>query len=270
MHPYLFDWVVGGQHIKPPSYGVLLAIAFTLAYFESLRLSVKTKDGPRHVENLFLIVIISSVVGARMFHVLFEDLDYFLKNPAEIFYIWNGGYTLYGAVLLGIFCGWIYTRINKINFFEFADIGAAPIAMGIGIGRLGCFLAGCCWGDKCNLPWAVTFTDPTGFAGVRNIPLHPTQVYEALLCFALYGYLTWRFKHRSYYGQAFLHFLLGYSLIRFGVEYFRGDDYRGFVFGGLLSYSQFISLVIIPFSLLATFLFSRRKMEKPGAKVKRT
>lgn len=259
MHPYLFDWVIAGHHLKPPTYGVLLAVAFSAAYFEGLRRAMKLDEDPRHCENIFLIIVLASVVGARMFHVLFEDLGYYLEHPREIVAIWNGGYTLYGALLSSVAAGWWYTRWKKIDFLQYADIAGPCIALGIGIGRIGCFFAGCCWGSPTDLPWAVTFTHPEAFTTVHGKPVHPTQLYEAGLSFLLYAYLAWRFRRRAYKGQIFFHFFVGYAIIRFFVEFFRGDEYRGFVFGGALSYSQFISLAVLPFAIIAIFLYSRTK-----------
>lgn len=259
MHPFLFDWVVAGHHLKPPTYGVLLAVAFSAAYFDGLRRAIKIGEDPRHCENIFLIIVLSSVVGARMFHVVFEDPGYYLEHPGEIIAIWNGGYTLYGALLSAVFFGWLYTRRKKIDVLQYGDIAGPCIALGIGIGRLGCFFAGCCWGSPTDLPWGVKFTHPESFTLVRDKVVHPTQLYEAGLSFLLYAYLCWVFSRRQYRGQVFFQFFIGYAIIRFFVEFFRGDSYRGFVFGGALSYSQFISLAMLPFAVVAMFLYSRNK-----------
>ena len=125
--------------------------------------------------------------------------------------------------------------------------------MGQTIGRLGCFAAGCDYGQPCSLPWAVTFTSEYAHRVVGvpiNVALHPTQIYESLATFALFFFLLWLHGARRFKGQVFAAYLLCYSILRFGIEFFRGDADRGFVFGGALSTSQFISLLLVPCALL--------------------
>jgi len=259
MRPYLFDWVINNHHLKPPTYGILLATAFSVGYIIALRRAIKIKENPKHVENLFLICVLSAIVGSRMFHVLFEEPRYYFSNPMKIYAVWEGGYTLFGGILTAMLGMFLYCRWKKLEFFQYGDIAAPTTAIGICIGRLGCFFAGCCWGTPTNLPWAVTFTNPDAFTTVKNIPLHPAQLYESFSTFLLYLFLTWRFKTRHYYGQIFFEGLLIYSIIRFGVEFFRGDEYRGFVFGGFLSYSQFVSLALLPFVVIGMAIYSKKK-----------
>ena len=102
MYPFLFKFPFGDTIVKVPAYGIFLATAFTVAYFSSLFRAAKWKEDTRHIENLFLIVIVSSVIGARGFHVLFEEFQYYLANPLKVFAVWEGGYTLYGALLSSI------------------------------------------------------------------------------------------------------------------------------------------------------------------------
>jgi len=264
MHPYLFDWVIAGHHFRPPTYGILLALAFSAAYFESLRRAIKLGEDPKHIENLFLFIVLSSVLGSRLFHVLFEDLSYYLSHPSKILAVWEGGYTLYGAILASTLAIVLYTRYKKINFLAFADIAAASAALGVAIGRVGCFAAGCCWGRPTTLPWGVVFSNPDTFSEIRNTPLHPTQLYESFGALVLFLYLLWRFERRRYIGQIFFHAIGFYALLRFAVEYFRGDDYRGYLFGGVISYSQFVSLVILPFALAGAIVYSRRPENQLG------
>jgi phosphatidylglycerol---prolipoprotein diacylglyceryl transferase len=258
MHPYLFDWVIAGHHFKPPSYGVMLAFGFTLAYFNALHRASKLGEDPKHIENLFVTVVICSLVGSRMFHVLFEEPRYYLANPGKVWAVWEGGYTLYGAILLAMAGVYWYAWWKKMSFRQLVDIATTSTALGVGIGRVGCFLAGCCWGKVCTLPWAVTFTHPDTFAGPKGIPVHPTQLYEAFGAFLIYGYTLWKFPRRNYEGQILFHSLVAYAAIRFIVEIYRGDQYRGFLFGGYVSYSQFISLIMFAFGLVGILIFRKK------------
>ncbi len=264
MHPYLIDSDFGSFHLRVPTYGVLLALAFMVAYFEALRRAYKLHENPKHIENIFFLVVISSIIGSRLFHVFFEDFNYYKMYPLKIFSLWEGGYTFYGAVILSVPTIFVYSNFKKISAMQLLDISAPSTAIGLFIGRLGCFSAGCCWGKPTNLPWAVTFSHPDAFTIPKNVPLHPTQLYESLSGLIIFFYLIWLFKKRKYLGQIFFHGLISYGIARFIIEFFRGDDYRGFIFEHTLSYSQFICLMIFPFALLGIFVYSRHKKVEDG------
>lgn len=262
MHPFLLDWVIGGFHLKIPTYGFLLATAFSTGYLLALGRAKKLHIPTRHVENFFFIAVLGSILGARFFHVFFEEFSYYAKNPSKILAIWEGGYTFYGALLSSLFFMFIYTRIKKISFLEMMDICTPGGALGLFIGRMGCFFAGCCWGRPSAVPWAVAFNAPETLSSTGDIKVHPTQVYEALVGLVLFFYLNHRFKNRKYAGQIFLEAITLYSFARFCIEYFRGDDYRGYLFNGLISYSQFISLAIIPLALWTMTLATKKASKK--------
>ena len=145
-----------------------------------------------------------------------------------------------------------------------ADVFAPAIALGHGIGRLGCFAAGCCWGVACDRPWAVTFTNPAAnhLVGVPlGIPLHPTQLYEAFAEFAIFGLLYRRFAKPHPAGAIIALYLMLYSAARFTVEFFRYHE-QGNLWGGPLDTSQWISLAL--FALGAAY-FTRRTFRRGGA-----
>lgn len=264
MYPFLIEWTVNGHVFRLPTYGFLLAVGFSTAYFVALRRAVKIDFDPKHIENIFLICVISSIVGARLFHVVFEEFTYYSANPTKIFAVWEGGYTFYGA-LLSCFLGiYIYGTLKKVRFLELVDIATPSTALGLFIGRLGCFFAGCCWGRPTSMPWGIKFPNPEAFTATHNLAVHPTQLYEAVVGLVIFILSEWRFKNRKYVGQVFLQGVSIYAVMRFAIEYFRGDDYRGFLFGGHISYSQLVSIAIIPFALVAMFMYSRKdENEKP-------
>ncbi|MBM4316823.1 MAG: prolipoprotein diacylglyceryl transferase [Deltaproteobacteria bacterium] len=258
MKPFLFNFYIFGQHIRIPTYGFLLATAFSTGYLLTLKRAIKENISTKHIENFFLIAVLSSIFGARLFHVLFEEFSYYSRHPEKVFALWEGGYTFYGALLSSFFFMWLYTRWQKLSFLEMMDLCCPGGALGLFIGRLGCFFAGCCWGSPSSLPWAVAFNAPESLSSSGNVRVHPTQVYEALIGLVLFFYLTWRFKNRKYVGQIFLQTITFYSLGRFGIEFFRGDEYRGYLFNGLISYSQFVSLAILPFTISGMYRFSKK------------
>jgi phosphatidylglycerol:prolipoprotein diacylglycerol transferase len=142
---------------------------------------------------------------------------------------------------------WFF-RKHRLPVWVMTDILAPSVALGHAIGRLGCFTAGCCYGKPTTMPWGVTFTDPYAkeIVGVPlGIALHPTQLYEALVEFALFGLLVFLAGRKKFDGQIFWTYVFGYSIARFVIEFFRGDLERGFVFGGALSTSQVIALLLV-------------------------
>jgi phosphatidylglycerol:prolipoprotein diacylglycerol transferase len=246
MHPILFefgDWPVY-------SYGVLLAAA----YLAALQLAVvrarrQGLDGAR-VMDLGIYLIIAALVGAKLMLVL-VDLDYFLAQPREILSLVRAGGVFYGGLITAVGVALWLVRRYGLPMWTTADLFAPGIALGHVIGRLGCLLAGCCYGRPTDVPWAITFTNPVAADNVGTplgIPLHPTQIYDAgaellILVFLL---LTER-RGRPFAGRTFWMYIFLYGVSRFIVEFYRGDD-RGAVLG--LSTSQFVSIVAVPLALV--------------------
>jgi phosphatidylglycerol---prolipoprotein diacylglyceryl transferase len=155
----------------------------------------------------------------------------------------QAGGVFYGGLLAALGVAIWYMRRTKLPGWKTADVFAPAIALGHGIGRLGCFSAGCCWGVQCDRPWAVTFTNPLAHDRVGvplNVPLHPTQLYEAFAEFAIFAYLYTRIRKPHADGAVIGMYLLLYSTVRFIVEFFRVHE-QGNLLGGPLDTSQWIS-----------------------------
>jgi phosphatidylglycerol:prolipoprotein diacylglycerol transferase len=175
------------------------------------------------------------------------DWDYYSANWREIFSVgtllaagvYQGGFIL--AVLTAIW----YIRRNRMPLLLTFDVFAPGIALGHAIGRMGCFAAGCCWGQQCDLPWAVTFTNPAAheLTGVPlNVSLHPTQIYEVLLVLLIFMVLLWHISRPHRTGTVIGLYLVLYSVARFGVEFLRHHD-QPLQLG--LSLTQWISLATL-------------------------
>ena len=187
----------------------------------------------------------------------------------------RSGGVFYGGLITATLVAFWYIRRHKLPFWTTCDMFAPGIALGHVIGRLGCLMAGCCYGRPADVPWAVTFTDPFAAANVGtplNVPLHPTQVYEAgaELIILIFLLVTER-KGRTYPGRTFWGYMLLYAVSRFIIEFYRADE-RGFVMG--LSTSQFISVVLAPLSLLHAVLpaapaGAANRRNRPGAQRRR-
>jgi phosphatidylglycerol:prolipoprotein diacylglycerol transferase len=249
MHPVLLQ--IGSFKIY--SYGVFVAIGFLAALWISGReIARQGLDREKFLDMGFWVVL-SSIVGARMFHVLVYWREY-AAAPAEILKLWNGGLVFYGGFLAAVAACAIFLRKNRMPFLPVADASAIGIPLGLAFGRLGCSFAGCCFGKATSLPWAITFTDPTCLAPL-HIPLHPTQIYESMGGFAICGFLYITRDRFKTPGMRFWTMLILYGAARSFFEIFR-DDPRGFV--GPLSESQVVSAVLITYAVVS-ILYTRSR-----------
>ncbi len=220
MYPVLF-------HLGPltiHAYGVLLALGAGLGLLLLGRLARSSGLDPERLTNLALWVLLAALAGARLMFVLLEPAG-FLRAPWRFFFIWQGGLVFYGGVVAGLAVGWALARRWGIPLLAMMDCFAPPLALGQVFGRLGCFMAGCCYGRECDLPWAVTFTHPQTLAP-PGLPLHPTQLYSAGALLAIFALLMWLWPRRRAAGQVFFTYGLLHGLARVVIEQFRGD-WRG-------------------------------------------
>ncbi len=255
MHPVLLQ--IGSVRIY--SYGVFVAAGFLAALWIAGREIVRRGGDLEKFYDMGFWVVLSAVAGARMFHVLVYWRDY-AAAPSEIFKLWNGGLVFYGGFLAAVAACLVFLRRNRIPFLPVADASAIGIPLGLAFGRLGCTMAGCCFGKPTALPWAVTFTDPMSLAPL-HVPLHPTQIYESAAGFAICGFLyATRDRFRTP-GMRFWTMLILYGAARGFLEIFR-DDPRGFL--GPFSESQVVSAVLIVYAA-ASIVVTRAKAEsRPG------
>jgi phosphatidylglycerol:prolipoprotein diacylglycerol transferase len=245
------------------TYGVLLAAAYLLGLqFAMVRARRRGLDATR-VMDLGIYIIISALIGAKLL-LLVTDFQTFRSNPAELLSLARSGGVFYGGLILAVGVALVYIRRVGLPLWTTCDVFAPGIALGHVVGRFGCFFAGCCWGKPTTLPWAITFTDPFAAANVGtplNVPLHPTQLYEAgaeLLILILL--LTTERFGRRFAGRTFWLYMLLYAISRFIIEFFRGDD-NGHV--GILTTSQFISVVLAPLAIGMLAYLARRPAPAP-------
>jgi len=266
MYPRLFEF--GWFTIY--SYGLLLALAYLLGLQLAL-VRARRRSGldPTRIMDLGIWIIISALVGAKLM-LLVVDWRHFSRNPRELLSLAQSGGVFYGGLILALIVAFWYMRRHRLPVWTTCDLFAPGIALGHVIGRLGCFLAGCCYGTETTVPWAVRFTDPFAAANVGtplHVDLHPTQLYEAgaegLILVLLLATERWG---RSFPGRTFWGYMFLYGCSRFVIEIFRGDP-RGFVPGTGLSTSQFISVILVPLSVIMLFVLSRRS-PSPAAEMR--
>ena len=217
-------------------YGLMIAIGVLAAYFSATYRSKKYALDPDKVFYVTVWAVIGGFGGAKLLYLI-TQLPAILKDPSLLKDARNG-FVVYGGIIGGILVGWLYCRIKKLKFLEYFDLMMPSIALAQGFGRIGCFLAGCCYGKETSGPLAVTFTN-SDFAP-NNVALIPTQIYSGFLDFTHFLLLLYVAKHKKADGQVAACYLIFYSIGRFVIEFFRGDIERGSV--GVLSTSQFISI----------------------------
>jgi phosphatidylglycerol---prolipoprotein diacylglyceryl transferase len=226
-----------------PTYGVLVAIAFLVALWITIRLGKSAGLSSEQVTNLATYCAIAGLIGAKLFMIAFDWQEQEYGNHlGSIFSVNNlqaaGVYQ--GGLLLAILTAILYMRRQHMPILRTCDVFAPGLAAGHAIGRIGCLAAGCCWGEVCHLPWAITFTNNEATTGVPlGQPLHPTQLYESFGNAAIFALLYWRFRKPHRDGSIFGEYLVLYSILRFVVEFFRAHQ-QPLQFG--LSLTQWISL----------------------------
>lgn len=254
MYPVLFK--IGSLTIYTVS--VLHALGYYAGIYWILRHSSEYKLDKGKLSEFFLVIILFSIIGARVFSILFDgSINYYLQHPAAMLMLWNGGFTFYGGFIFALIAGIWYLRKKKFNLWSMADLTAPALALGLAIGRLGCFASGDSYGKPTNLPWAVVYSDPHSMAPV-GIPLHPTQIYSVITNLFIFFFLVYLKKKQKFKGQIAFAFILLYSITRSFVEIFR-DDPRGVYLGGIISTSQIISIIIISVTLVSYFLIKRKR-----------
>jgi phosphatidylglycerol:prolipoprotein diacylglycerol transferase len=247
MHPILIQFFGLSIH----SYGVMLAIGFMVGI--SLAAKEATRKGldPEKVLNLSFWILVSSIVGSRLFHCIVFYPQY-LRDPLRILKLWEGGLVFYGGFLGAVIVSVIYTRVNRMNFWEISDTLIPSVMIGLMFGRIGCTLAGCCFGKQCSpdFLFGITFHNPIGL-GIKNVPLYPTQPLEAIGALLIFLILWFHRKRIRFHGELLAICLILYSITRSLIEVLR-DDPRGFVhLGGLtMSESQFVSVFMFLLALV--------------------
>jgi phosphatidylglycerol:prolipoprotein diacylglycerol transferase len=295
MHPEFISY----PHIS--SYPVMMLAGFFFGYLMARRRAGKMGLGGRHIDNITLILLVMGPLGGRIFSRLFYLPDATLWSALKF---WEGGgLVFYGGFLFGVGSAALYSIVHRLSIIEVVDIFSPSVALGLAFGRIGCFMAGCCFGDLCvepsklagvsdpgqrnqvqtapmlsgsSFPLRVRFPAKSeahdqhlelGLLPVqapRSLPVHPTQLYEAAAAFALCFWLNLRFKNRKFPGDVFCALGIGYAGVRFPLEFLRADN-PSIYFG--MTFSQVTSLVIALTCVLLWLSRRRRSARAPEAQV---
>ncbi len=244
-----------------PTYGTLVAIGFLAALWVTVRLAKRAGLPGEPITNLAIYCALAGLAGAKLFMILFDFSDYwsgrqqlFSLGTLQAAGVYQGGF------LVAFITAVLYMRRQHLPILRTCDVFAPGIALGQAIGRLGCLSAGCCWGIETHLPWAITFRNPQAaeLTGVPiGVPLHPTQLYEAVADALIFLFLYFRIGKTHTAGAILGWYLALYSVARFIIEFFRFHE-QGLHFG--LSYTQWISLATLAAgaALLSLSIFRSR------------
>lgn len=230
------------------SWGTFVALGFLIGILLAMRWAKRENIDPDHVLNISVLSIISSIIGARIVYVI-KYWDSYRNRLISILHLWDGGLIFFGGFLTALVVILLYLRKYKIPYWKFLDISAPALTIGSAIGRIGCFLNGCCYGYDTPLLWGVKFPNIYGYR-------HATELYYTFGFIIVFLYLLYIKKHKSFEGEITTKFFIYYSLTFFIVEVFR-DNMRNFLY---LTGSQVMSLALIIFGIYA---FNRRLRNQP-------
>ena len=225
---YGFFWICG--------YGAAMALILFLAH-------KRGQDELYIFSNACLLALSSGLIGARALFVL-TNFSHFASHPTEVFFFWQGGLVFLGGVFAAIPLCYFYFKNHKISPSLGFDLLAPGLAIGQAFGRIGCLAAGCCHGKYCDMPWAIHLHSNLVEPYLRGLPIHPTQIYESVGLFFLAGFLALTQVKKWREGAGFQLYFMGYGMLRFVVEFFRGDSIRGEIPWLSLSTSQVLGLLL--------------------------
>lgn len=232
--------------IQPRWYGFLFASSFVVGFLLTRKMFADAGRDPLEVDQLLTYVIIATVLGARLGHVIFYDLMYYLRHPAEIIAIWHGGLASHGAAIGILIAMYLYVQKKKdMSFLWLADRVVMVVAIAGAFIRTGNFINSEIVGQPSDLPWAVIFTR------LDMVPRHPTMLYEALLCLVVFGILGWIYYHYKKSppeGAMFSVFLTVLFTGRFLLEFTKIDQ-AAFASDWVINMGQWLSVPLIVFGI---------------------
>lgn len=220
MHPVLLQ--IGPITLR--WYGFMIAVSCMTGLWIAQKEAGRKQIDPENIKDFFVVALLASIAGARLYYIAFTGFSLFWENPASILAVWQGGMAIHGAILGGLLTAVFYTRRHKISFWKFADTLAPSLILGQALGRIGCFLNGDAHGYPTDLPWGMIYNNesPAGMM-YPGQPLHPTQLYEMVLNLIIFMVLWKIRKQIKTDGRIFLLYVILYSAGRIFVESFRAD-----------------------------------------------
>ena len=242
------------------TYGIFIVLAFLAGGLIALLMAKKRGLDSSRLLNFSPYLIVGVMIGARAYYIL-QHLSYYKDHLVETIYFWQGGLSMYGGVIVAFLLLLFFLRKEGIKQrWQWLDALGIGFLLGSAVGRIGCFLNGCCFGERCNLPWAVE----NGFLN-DGVPRHPTQLYEAIFCFLVFVVVflvSSKWGKRIAVGTVFFLSIFLHSLVRFVVELFRFSD----SFIGPLKTAHVVTLLIMILAVTIFFVTIKTRTKLKGAK----
>ena len=217
-------------------YGILMAAAFLCGYAILIWLGKQEKLSRDQIDEYLMYMFFGIIGGARLGEILFYNPVYYFSNPLQMLYIWKGGLASHGAIIGAIIAHWLFCKKNNITFYRMADLAVIPCALGAMFIRIGNFTNSEIVGRISSVPWAMEFQ---GHDGLR----HPSQLYEAAKNFIIFGVLLQLRKQKLPEGMLFWSFIFLFSLLRFGVEFFK--EFQTLTPNAVLTMGQWLSIPLL-------------------------
>lgn len=236
-------------------YGLMIAIGILLALFIGEARAKRRNMNADEIYNLTFCCAVFGFLGAKLLFCIVEWRE-FVKAPMSV--LGSSGFVVYGGIIAGVLAGYGWCRFRKLEFWNYFDIVLPSVAVAQGFGRIGCFLAGCCYGRETDSIWGIAFTHSQ--YAPNHVKLIPTQLISAAGMLAIAGFLFWYAGKARRQGMVGFLYLILYSVGRFAVEFLR-NDHRGEI--GIFSTSQFISLFIVLIGIAGFARMSRRGGPSP-------
>lgn len=248
MRPVLFQ--IG--NIKIYGYGAMIALGILAALMLLSYRAKKTEYNEEKIFDMSILAIVLGVLGGKVLYII-TDLKNIIANPSILKDV-GSGFVVYGSILGGLLGIYIYCKMKKWDLLKIVDLAVPSLPLAQAFGRIGCFLAGCCYGRETSSPIGIVFPNIPLSLAPSAVRLVPTQIYSSIFDFALAAFLLWYDRKERKRGRIFAMYLILYSIGRFFVEFLRADV-RGNV--GFLSTSQFISLFVIAIGI---FLYNYERI----------
>jgi len=268
MYPVLFK--IGGFELH--TYGLMLALAFASGFALTVKRGKQYGFSFDQIYNISIIIVISALLGSRAAYVIFHLSEFSGRwwdtiNPVQSTgQIGISGLVALGGVAAAFITAMIYVKIKRYAMGKVADMVAPGLALGLALGRVGCFFNGCCFGKECHLPWGVVFPEgswPRYIYG--ETPIHPTQIYEVIYNLLIMAVLLKVSGRKKFQGFAFALFAVMYGICRIYVEslrYYEGFEsgMQAFNYAGMtVTVSQIISAIMVIAGLITIIIGYRRR-----------
>ncbi|WP_456455869.1 prolipoprotein diacylglyceryl transferase [Thermovibrio sp.] len=251
MHPILFK--LGPITIY--TYGVMVALGIFFGSLILVKLAEKEGIKKEDITDTAFWSVVAGLIGARLFFFIYNPE--YAKPLYRVLFIWEGGLVWYGGVIFGGLTALYFIRKRQIPLWKFADIVSIALSVGLGFGRIGCTMAGCCYGKVCHAPFALIFKNPHSAAPL-GVPLYPTQPISSAANFLIAGILYLIYRRRKFPGEVFGFYLILYGVFRFLIEFWRATPKE---IMGTFSNNQIISIIMVLIGL-CILLYRRKATEE--------